>query len=108
CPRMGAVEEPKCSWPFHGVRYASTVPYTIATAQPMIRAQRWNHRVYRPATIAGKVCRIQTPPSSCRLMENVLLNESTKISAPSFTTSDVQRATRVCSAGSALGRKYSL
>src|SRR5690349_3882853 len=60
----------------------------MATAQPAIRAQWWNQRVYRPITMAGKVCRIQIPPSSCRLIENVLLSASTKIRAPSLTTSE--------------------
>jgi hypothetical protein len=52
------------------------VPYTIPDAQPVISAKRWNQLVYRLITIAGKVCRIQIPPSSCRLIENVLEREA--------------------------------
>ena len=54
----------------------------MPTAQPMISAKRWNQRVYRPTTTAGKVCRIQIPPSSCKLIENVLLSARAKPSAP--------------------------
>ena len=39
-------------------------------------------------TMAGKVCRIQIPPSSCKLIANVLLSASTKTSAPILTTSE--------------------
>ena len=84
------------------------MPYAIPTAQPMTSANRWNHRVYRPTTIAGKICAIQIPPSSCRLIENVLFSASTKASAPTFMTSEASRATRVSSAGVAFGRRSSL
>ena len=60
----------------------------MPTAQPMSSADRWNHLVYSPTTIAGIVCRIQTPPSSWRLMAYCLENASTKTSAPNFTTSE--------------------
>jgi len=67
----------------------------MAAAQPVSRAHRWNQRVYRPATIDGKVCRIQMPPSSWRLMEKVLLSASTKSRAPALTSSETSCATRV-------------
>ena len=74
----------------------------------MISAKRWNQRVYRLITTAGKVCRIQIPPSSCRLIENVLFSSSAKPSAPTFMNSEASRATRVSWAGVAWGRKSSL
>jgi hypothetical protein len=52
--------------------YAAIVSKVMPASQPASRAQRWNHRVNRPNTSDGNVCRIQIPPSSCRLMENVL------------------------------------
>ncbi len=44
---MGAVEPPKCDpgVPRTGTRYAWAVPYTLATAQPVSSAQRWNDLV---------------------------------------------------------------
>jgi hypothetical protein len=83
------------------------VPYTIAAAQPRISAHRWNQRVYRPTTIAGKVCRIQMPPRSCRLIEKVLLSSSTNSRAPTFTSSDTNWATLVSCAGVAPRAKNS-
>src|SRR5579875_3644057 len=97
CPNTGAVEAPKCEpgWPGAGVRQAWMVAYTIAAAQAMTSAHRWNQRVYRPATIAGKVCRIQIPPSNCRLMEKVLGSASTKTRAPALTMNEINWATLV-------------
>ena len=54
-------------------------------------------------TIAGKVCRIQIPPSSCKLIENVLFSSRAKPSAPTFISSEASRATRVSSAGGGVG-----
>jgi len=49
--------------------------------------------VYRPITTAGKVCRIQIPPSNCRLIEHVLLSARAKAGASTFMISDASRAT---------------
>ncbi len=70
----------------------------------MISARRWNQRVYKPITMAGRVCRIQIPPSSCRLIENVLFSSS----APTFISSEASWATRVSWAGVAFGLSSSL
>ncbi len=88
--------------------YAVTVPYTIPTAQPASRAHRWNQRVKSPATIATKVCRIHTPPSSCILMAFCLSRARTNSSAPNLTTSDVIFEVRASSWGVASGLMYSL
>ncbi len=61
----------------------------------MISAMRWNQRVYKPTTTAGKVCRTQIPPSSCTLIENVRFSSSAKPGAPTFISSDASRAARV-------------
>src|SRR5438270_12726075 len=105
CPSTGAVGAPQCECgtPGVGARQAWIVPYTIAAAQPSSSAHRWNQRVYRPATIDGNVCRIQMPPSNCRLIENVLGRASTKTRAPALTMSETNCATLVCSAGLAFG-----
>ncbi len=55
--------------------------------------------------MAGKVCRIQTPPSSCRLMANDRDSASTNTSAPTFTSSDTILLTWASSRGVASGRK---
>ena len=76
--------------------------------QPTSSAQRWNQRVNRPATSAGKVWRIQMPPSSWKLMATVLSMLSTKTSAPNFTTRETSLETRVSCSGVASGFRKSL
>src|SRR5580704_4864227 len=89
------------------VLYAARVPAIIPASQPASSAQRWNQRVNRPPTIIGKVCRIQMPPSSCRLMANVCGSSMANSSAPNFTTSEAHCDTRVSSRGDADGLTYS-
>src|SRR5690349_16397488 len=88
--------------------YAAIVPKTIPASHPAKSAYRWNQRVNRPLTMAGKVCRIQMPPSNCRLMENVLGSETANSSAPILTVSDAHCETLVSSRGLASGWKNSL
>src|SRR5213079_2415483 len=57
---------------------------------------------------AGKVCRIQMPPSSCRLMEKVLGSSIANSSAPTLTVSEAHCETLVCRRGLAEGLKNSL
>src|ERR1700760_4720362 len=89
------------------VLYAASVPAIIPASQPGSNAQRWNQRVYRPPTSIGNVCKIQIPPSSCRLIENVCGSSTAKYSAPSFTASEAHWETRVSSRGLASGFKNS-
>ena len=80
----------------------------MPTAQPASSAQRWNQRVNRPPTSEGKVCRIQIPPRSWKLIATVLSIVSTKTSAPTFTRSDTSLETLVSCAGVASGLMKSL
>jgi hypothetical protein len=77
-------------------------------SHPASSAHRWNQRVNSPNTIEGKVCRIQMPPSSCRLMENVLGSVTANSSAPSLTSSDAHWDTLVSRCGLASGLRNSL
>src|SRR6266581_408079 len=97
-------------WDVVGVAtlYAAIVPKIMPASQPASSAQRWNHRVNRPKTSEGKVCRIQMPPSSCRLMENVLGSSSANSSAPTLTSSETHCETCVWSLGVASDLKNSL
>jgi hypothetical protein len=83
------------------------VPKIIPPSQPASSAYRSNQRVNRPDTRAGKVCRIQMPPRSCRLIENVLGSSMANSSAPSLMTSETHCETLVCSLGLASGLKNS-
>src|SRR4051794_39020129 len=83
-----ASDEPKCLVVGDDVPNASYVPYDMAAAQPASNAQRWNQRVYSPATIARNVCMIQTPPSNWKLSAFCRSRNSTNASAPNFTTRD--------------------
>ena len=58
--------------------------------------------------MAGKVCRIQIPPSSWKLIATVLSMVRTKTSAPTFTTSETSLETAVSCAGVASGLMRSL
>src|SRR5215472_3377911 len=88
--------------------YAAIVPYAMPASQPVSSAQRWNQRVKSPPIIIGASCRIQMPPSSCRLIEKVLGSSMANSSAPILTTSEAHCDIRVCSRGLASGLKNSL
>src|SRR5690349_16755860 len=88
--------------------YAAIVPKIMPASHPAKSAYRWNQRVKRPLTMAGKVCRIQMPPSSCRLMEKVLGNSIANSSAPTLTVREAHCETFVSSLGPASGWKNSL
>src|SRR5581483_5034742 len=76
-------------------------------SQPASRAQRWNQRVNSPTAMEGKVCRIQMPPSSCRLIAFWVFIPSTNASAPNLTTSEAILETVASSCGVAFGRMKS-
>src|SRR4051794_21249590 len=106
----GNAEPPKCACLVaalgicQSIQNASTMP----AAQPMISALRWNHRVYRPSPTDGSVCRMITPPMSCRSIENCGLTNTTNASAPSLTTSDASLDTPASCFGVASRLRYSL
>jgi hypothetical protein len=55
--------------------------------------------------MAGNVCRIHTPPSSCRLIASCSRRPNTNPSAATFTSTDTPRATRTSCLGVAVGEK---
>src|SRR5689334_2111685 len=107
-PQMVFTEPAQCEVVGVDTLYAATVPKTMPVSQPTRSAYRWNQRVKSPLTMAGKVCRIQMPPSSCRLMEKVLGSPIANSSAPILTVSDAHCETRVCKRLSAAGWRNSL
>src|ERR1035437_3565383 len=101
-------EDAQCEAVGEAELYAATVPNTMPASQPVSSAQRSNQRVNRPATSIGKSCRIQTPPSSCRLMAKVCGSSTAKYRAPSLTTSEAHLETLVWSRGLASGLRNAL
>src|SRR5581483_2119083 len=79
----------------------------MPSSQPASRAHRWSQRVNRPTASDGKVCRIQMPPRSCRLIAFWVFIPRTNASAPNLTTSEAIFDTVASSAGVAAGRKNS-
>src|SRR5215831_15001287 len=104
-PQMVFTDPAQCEVVGVDTLYAATVPKIMRASHPANSAYRWNQRVKIPRTMVGKVCRIQMPPSSCRLMENVLGSSIANSSAPILTTSDTHWETLVCRCGLASGLK---
>ena len=79
------------------------VPPKKPTAHPASSAGPVKNRLNKPNTTAGNVCRIHSPPSNYRFSAIELSRNSTKPSAPSFTTSDTVFATAASPAGLTAG-----
>src|SRR5450830_430035 len=86
--------------------YASQLPPMMPTAQPLSSALAPNQPKNRPNTKAGKVCRIQTPPSNCRSSANLVGKNRMKITAPNLTTSETTLATLASPTGVTFGLTY--
>ncbi len=75
----------------------------MPTAQPTSSAPARIRAVKSPSMIAGKVCKIQTPPSSCRSIAYWVGRNRMKTSAPDLTTSDTSLAVCASAAGAIAG-----
>ena len=80
----------------------------MPTTQPAISALECSQRVYRAIATAGSVCRMITPPISCRSMENCGSMNRMNATAPNFTTSDAHFAWVASCFGVASLARYSL
>src|SRR5581483_1228674 len=91
---------------FNPLIHASPLPAIIPAIHPHSRADGRSQRVNRPQITAGKICRIQMPPSSCRSIANCVGSHSTQASAPTFTSSDTILAMRDSVASLKFGLMY--
>src|SRR6202046_3900655 len=78
---------------FSQLLHAVHDPHAIPAAQPSSRPSARNQRVNNPNTSAGKVCRIQRPPSNCRSSAYCVGRKIVNASAPSLTTREAILAT---------------
>src|SRR5580692_5688136 len=78
---------------FNPLLHAVQVPHRIPAAQPSRRPSARNQRVNKPNTSAGKVCKIQRPPSNCRSSAYCVGRKIVNASAPSLTTREAILAT---------------
>src|SRR6185437_13618503 len=96
---------PKCS-AYTGLspcEIASPEPIRMPTSQPRNRPGVFRRRVYSENTIAGKICRIHTPPSNCRSIAYCVGRNMMNSSAPNFTTSETIFAVEASPAGEIFG-----
>src|ERR1700737_3677879 len=91
---------------FSPLLHAVHDPQRMPTAQPSRRPSARNHRVNRPKTSAGNVCRIHKPPSNCRSSAYCVGRKIVNASAPSLTTRDAILATVASPAWVIWGRTY--